>query len=51
MNKPWFIRLWWRLCAKTGHLWYRGWTYGGYYHRDCRLCGRIISKRVWENYK
>ena len=48
MNQPWYVRLGWWLCSKTGHLWYSGWVYNGYYHRDCKLCGSIISKPVKE---
>jgi hypothetical protein len=43
-----FTRMGWWLCAKTGHLLYKDWIYNSYYHRDCKLCGRIISKRIWE---
>ncbi len=51
MNRPWYIRTWWWLCDKTGHLFYNDWTYNGYYHRNCKICGRIISKRVKEKNK
>lgn len=45
MNQPWYIRFRWWLCEKTGHLWTRkGWVYAGCYHRECNLCGRIVSK-------
>lgn len=45
MNQPWYIRLGWWLCEKLGHpLPRKGWIYDGQYHRDCRLCGRIVSE-------
>jgi hypothetical protein len=47
MNQPWYIKLGWWLCEKTGHLGVsRAWTFNGYYHRDCAWCGRIVSKAV-----
>lgn len=34
-----------RALALAGHLWTRkGWVYAGCYHRECNLCGRIVSK-------
>jgi hypothetical protein len=49
MNQPWYIRLGWWICEKTNHLWTRrGWIYNGYYHRECRLCGRIVSEPLKE---
>lgn len=45
MNQTWFTRLGWWLCEKTGHLITdRAWIYGGFYHRECKLCGRIVSE-------
>ena len=47
MNQPWYVRFGWWLCEKTNHLWIRnGWIYNGYYHRECRLCNRIISEPI-----
>lgn len=52
MNQPWYIRWAGWLCEKTGHLGARGgWVHDGYYHRDCRLCGRIISEPIKEKEK
>ena len=49
MNQPWYIRLGWWLCEKTGHLGARsGWIYNGYFHRDCKICGRIVSEPIKE---
>jgi hypothetical protein len=49
MNQPWYIRLGWWLCEKFGHpLPRKGWIYEGQYHRDCRLCGRIVSEPLHE---
>lgn len=48
MNQPWYVRLGWWLCEKTGHLRSHGWVYNGYYHRDCKLCGRIVSEPTKE---
>lgn len=49
MNQPWYIRLGLWLCEKTGHLFSRkAWIYGGFYHRECRLCGRIVSEPLKE---
>ena len=45
MSQPWYIKLGWWLCEKTGHLGVRkAWIYDGSYHRDCGWCGRIISE-------
>lgn len=49
MNQPWYVRFGWWLCEKTGHVWYHGWIYDGHYHKDCKLCRRIISKRISES--
>ena len=47
MNQPWYIQLGWWLCEKTGHLGARsGWIYNGYFHKECKLCGRIISEPI-----
>ena len=47
MNQPWYIQLGWWLCEKFGHpLPRKGWIYDGQYHRDCRLCGRIVSEAL-----
>ena len=47
MGQPWYVRLGWWLCEKTGHLVTKqGWVYGGHYHRECKLCGRIVSEPV-----
>jgi hypothetical protein len=49
MNQPWYVRFGWWLCEKLDHpLIRKGWIYGGHYNRDCRLCGRIVSKPVRE---
>ena len=49
MSQSWFIKLCWWLCEKTNHLWVsKGWIYDGFYHRDCKLCGRIISAPIKE---
>ena len=47
MNQPWLYRLGMWLCEKTGHLGARsGWIYNGYFHRDCKVCGRIVSEPI-----
>ena len=47
MNQPWLYRLGMWLCEKTGHLGARsGWIYNGYFHRDCKFCGRIVSEPI-----
>jgi len=46
MNQSWYIRFFWWLCEKAGHPLSHGWVYAGEYHRDCRLCGRIISEPI-----
>jgi len=52
MSEPWLYRFFMWLCEKTGHLGARGgWVHDGYYHRDCRLCGRIISEPIKEKEK
>jgi len=49
MSEPLLYRFGMWLCAKTGHLWIRhAWIYDGYYHRDCRICGRIVSEPLRE---
>ena len=48
MSQPWYIRLLWWLCEKAGHPGAKGWIYDGNYHRDCDLCGRIVSEPVKE---
>ena len=44
MNQVWYVRLGWWLCEKLGHIGAKSWIYNGYYHRDCRICGRIVSE-------
>lgn len=46
MNQPWYIRFLWWLCEKAGHIGSHGWIYNGHYHRDCKLCGRIVSEKI-----
>ena len=47
MNQPWYIRLGWWLCKKTGHLGATGgWIHDGYFHRECKFCGHIISESI-----
>ena len=47
MMQPWHKRLIWWLCEKLGHPFIdKMWIYGGYLHKDCRWCKRIISKRL-----
>ena len=49
MNQPWYIRFGWWLCEKLGHPFpLKGWIHDGHYHRDCRLCGRIVSEPIKE---
>jgi hypothetical protein len=48
MNQTWLYRLGLWLCDKLGHSASRAWIYNGYYHRDCRLCGRIVSEPLKE---
>lgn len=51
MNQPWYIRFGWWLCEKTGHIGSSGWIYNGHFHRDCKICGRIISEPIKEKDK
>jgi hypothetical protein len=44
MKQEWYIRLLWWACEKLGHFGKGGWVYNGYYHRDCRVCKRIVSE-------
>lgn len=45
MGLRWYTKLGYWLCEKTDHLLIRkGWIYNGFYHRECRLCNRIISE-------
>ena len=47
MDQPWYIKFGWWLCDKTSHLGARGgWVFNGFFHRECKLCGRIISERI-----
>jgi len=49
MNQIWYIKFLWWLCEKTGHLWIdHAWIYGGFYHRNCKLCKRIVSEPLKE---
>lgn len=49
MNQPWLYRFGMWLCEKTGHLGARsGWIYNGHFHRDCKICGRIVSEPIKE---
>ena len=48
MTEPLLYRFFRWICDKTGHLVYHGWVYDGYYHRDCKICGRIVSKPIEE---
>jgi len=46
MSQPWLYRFLMCLCEKTGHLWIdHCWQYNGYYHKSCKICGRIISEK------
>jgi hypothetical protein len=46
MNQPWHIRLLWWVCEKINHPGAKGWIFNGYYHRECRLCKRIVSEPI-----
>ena len=47
MEEHWFTRLKVYLCAKLKHpLVDKGWVFNGKYHRNCRVCKRIISVPV-----
>lgn len=47
MEQRWYEKLLWWLCEKTGHpLTARKWIYWGRYHRECKVCKRIISEPV-----
>jgi hypothetical protein len=48
MNQPWYVRFGWWLCDKLGHIGARGWIYNETLHRDCRICGRIVSEPLKE---
>jgi hypothetical protein len=52
MNQPWYTRFGWWLCEKAGHpMPLKGWIFNGYYHRDCRFCGRIVSEPLQKETK
>ena len=44
MSNPWYVKFLWWLCSKTGHIGAHGWIYNNQYHRDCKLCGSIITE-------
>jgi hypothetical protein len=45
MMPPWYKRLGIWLCEKLGHVCLQGgWIHDRHYHRDCSLCGRIVSE-------
>lgn len=44
MKQQWYTLLGWWLCDKLGHIGANSWIYNNQYHRDCKLCGRIISE-------
>lgn len=47
MDRPWYLDFGWWLCEKIGHPFPRkGWIYNGQYHRECRICGRLISETL-----
>ena len=47
MKQSWHERLKWWICGIIGHPFpKKGWFYNGHYHRDCRICGRIISDSI-----
>lgn len=49
MSEPLLYRFAMWLCEKTGHLiTHHSWIYNGYYHRECRICGRIKSEPLRE---
>ena len=51
MNQPWLYRAGMWLCDKLGHIGAKGWIYNGYYHRDCRICGRIVSEPLKDKHE
>lgn len=47
MGQPWYVKLLWWLCEKADHpLIDGGWIFDGHYHRECRICRRIVSEPV-----
>jgi len=47
MEQPWYVRLLWWLCEKADHpLIDGGWIFNGHYHRQCRICRRIVSEPI-----
>lgn len=45
MSQHWYKRLLWWLCEKAKHpAAGEGWIYEGFFHRNCNVCGRIVSK-------
>jgi hypothetical protein len=47
MNQPWYIRLLWWACDRINHPFIGNeWLINGQYHRECRLCKRIISEDI-----
>ncbi len=49
MKQPWYVELLWWLCEKLNHpMPSKGWIFDGFYHRDCRWCGRIVSEPIKE---
>ncbi len=49
MDEPLLYRFGVWLCKKINHPFPRAaWIYDGYYHRDCRWCGRVVSEPLKE---
>ena len=51
MKQEWYTRMLWWACDKLGHIGAKGWIYNGHYHRDCRICGRIVSEPLKDAHK
>ena len=46
MNQKWYTRLGWWLCELFRHPGSGAtWEYNGQIHKECNLCGRIVSRK------
>jgi hypothetical protein len=50
MEQSWRERLLWWICEKLSHPFInKTWIYNNYRHKECRVCGRIISEPLKES--
>ena len=48
MSEPILYRIAMWLCNALGHFTTGGWVHYGMFHRECRICGKIISESIQE---